>query len=185
MKYIIVDLEATCWKKREKGQKNEIIEIGAVAIDESGNELGEFAEFIKPKLNPVLSDFCKELTSISQSEIDAAQSFPEVLKSFQDWIEMESPAYFLCSWGFYDKSQFEKDCKLHGLDTQWLERHISVKHQYAKIKALPKACGMARALSLEGMKLEGTHHRGIDDARNLSRIFKKYLRDWDFSMKQS
>ncbi|MEM8890039.1 MAG: 3'-5' exonuclease, partial [Bacteroidota bacterium] len=83
MKYIIVDLEATCWKKREKGQINEIIEIGAVAIDEAGNELGEFAEFIKPKLNPILSDFCKELTSISQSEIDAAQSFPEVLKAFQ------------------------------------------------------------------------------------------------------
>ncbi|MEM8890688.1 MAG: 3'-5' exonuclease [Bacteroidota bacterium] len=122
---------------------------------------------------------------MSQAEIDAAQSFPTVIKAFQDWIDIEKEPYFLCSWGFYDKSQFGKDCKLHELDTYWLERHISVKHQYAEINALRKPCGMARALSLEGLELEGTHHRGIDDARNISRIFRKYLSDWDFSMKQN
>ncbi|MEO1217369.1 MAG: 3'-5' exonuclease [Bacteroidota bacterium] len=183
MNYIIVDLEATCWKKKEKGQTNEIIEIGAVSINEQGEVLGEFAEFIKPKLNPILSDFCLELTSISQAAIDTAQTFPEVIKDFQDWIGVNQREYFLCSWGFYDKRQFSKDCQLHEIDTNWLEAHISVKHQYAKIKALSKPCGMARALNLEELVLEGTHHRGIDDARNISRIFRKYLSDWDFSMK--
>lgn len=185
MKYIILDLEASCWKKKEKGQINEIIEIGAIAINEEGEKLGEFAEFIKPKVHPILSDFCKELTSITQAEIDSAKNFPEVIASFWEWIGLNENSYFLCSWGFYDKTQFGKDCKLHELDRSWLEPHISVKHQYAKIKALHKACGMARALDLEGMKLEGRHHRGIDDARNISRIFIKYLTDWDFSMKQS
>ncbi|WP_255512454.1 hypothetical protein [Flagellimonas sp. S3867] len=34
---------------------------------------------------------------------------------------------------------------------------------------------MRRALNREGLNLEGTHHRGIDDARNISKIFKAYF----------
>jgi len=47
MKYIIVDLEATCWQKKE-GRQNEIIEIGAVCIDEAGNSISEFNQLITP-----------------------------------------------------------------------------------------------------------------------------------------
>lgn len=31
---------------------------------------------------------------------------------------------------------------------------------------------MAQALQYLGMELQGTHHRGIDDARNIATIFK-------------
>lgn len=33
-----------------------------------------------------------------------------------------------------------------------------------------KSCGMARALEIAGLPLEGTHHRGADDARNIARL---------------
>lgn len=179
MNYIILDLEATCWKDRNNGKPNEIIEIGALKIDENGKTLSEFSRFVKPKLNPILSDFCMELTTISQSEIDSAKCFPEVLKDFHSWIGLDKP-YFLCSWGFYDKKQFKLDCQLHGLETDWLKNHISVKHQFAKIKQLTKPVGMATALKIEGIPLEGTHHRGIDDARNIAKIFVKNLQQWKF-----
>ncbi len=32
MKYIIVDLEATCWENKDSKNKNEIIEIGLYAL---------------------------------------------------------------------------------------------------------------------------------------------------------
>lgn len=178
MKYIVLDLEATCWEKKPKGMQNEIIEIGALAINEQGEILGEFAEFIRPRLHPELSPFCTQLTSITQAEVDAAQSFPQVIQAFWDWINIEEETYWLGSWGYYDRKQFEKDCILHELDTQWLEPHLSIKHQYQKIKALRKPVGMARALQLEGLDLVGTHHRGIDDARNISKIFLQYLGQW-------
>jgi len=34
---------------------------------------------------------------------------------------------------------------------------------------------MGGALKMEGIKLEGTHHRGIDDATNIAKIFRKYI----------
>ena len=178
MKYIILDLEATCWKNRKNGKANEIIEIGAVKVDESGEAIGEFCEFVKPLLNPHLSDFCKELTTIDQATIDQASQFPEVIQQFQQWIDLADP-YVLCSWGFYDKKQLKADCELHKLDTAWLAPHISVKHQYAKLKHLKKPVGMPTALKKEGLPLEGTHHRGIDDARNIAKIFRTQLEKWE------
>ena len=178
--YIIVDLEATCWEG-DKSQRNEIIEIGAVCIRHADGELtsaGEFCEFVKPMLNPTLSDFCTQLTSITQSQVDSADPFPVVLKQFLNWINHFSGDYLIGSWGHYDRVQFMRDCDLHQLDDNWVYSHISLKHQYAQIKHHKRPVGMKRALKNEALSLEGTHHRGIDDARNLSKIFKRYFQHW-------
>jgi 3'-5' exoribonuclease 1 len=177
MNYIIVDLEATCWEGRE-ANKNETIEIGAVLVNEKKQIISEFEQFVKPLMNPILSDFCKDLTSISQPQVDDAPLFPEAIQRFQSWIQTNSEPFLLCSWGFYDQKQLERDCLLHGLETNWLKSHISLKHQYANIKSLRRALGMKNALLNEKMALAGTHHRGIDDARNITQIFLKYFDDW-------
>lgn len=178
MNYIILDLEATCWKNRSLKKQNEIIEIGALKINKDGVILNEFCAFVKPKLNPILSDFCKELTTITQEEVDIAETYEIVIEKFKNWISLDEE-YILCSWGFYDKNQFLKDCELHKLDDNWLINHISLKHQYAEIKNLKRPIGMVNALKKEKIKLEGTHHRGIDDARNITKIFKANFGKWD------
>src|SRR5437588_596043 len=118
MNYIIFDLEATCWEGRDQRQ-NETIEIGALKINEKKEIISEFASFIKPLTHPVLSDFCKKLTSIKQEDVDKAPAFNEVIEKFKNWIEHDSSDYLLCSWGFYDKKQFESDCGNFGLDKSW------------------------------------------------------------------
>jgi len=180
MNYIVLDLEATCWQDRTNANQNEIIEIGAVKIDSGGTIISEFEEFIQPSLNPTLSDFCKKLTTIKQSDIDGADEFKKVILKFKNWINLDEP-YLLCSWGFYDKKQFIKDCQLHHLDSNWVEQHISLKHQYATFKKLKRPIGMGGALKNENIILEGTHHRGIDDARNITKIFIKNLNSWTFN----
>ena len=42
-----------------------------------------------------------------------------------------------------------------------------------------RRCGMTAALDLLGLPLAGTHHRGIDDARNIARIVQKTLPNVD------
>ncbi len=108
MNYIILDLEATCWRNRSLPNQSEIIEIGAVKINENKEIVGEFNAFIQPKLHPTLSDFCIELTTIKQADIDTACDFSMVINDFWNWVDLDSD-YLLCSWGFYDKSQFKKD----------------------------------------------------------------------------
>jgi 3'-5' exoribonuclease 1 len=177
MNYVIVDLEATCWEGRDSS-RNEIIEIGAVLVNEQQAILSEFEQFVKPLMNPILSEFCKNLTTIRQEPVDTAPYFYEAVERFKSWITSYGEEYLLCSWGYYDKMQFEQDCLLHGLETDWLKNHISLKHQYAEIKGLRRAIGMKNALIGEGLPLSGTHHRGIDDARNITQIFIRYFPDW-------
>ena len=177
MNYIIFDLEATCWEDKHI-HDSEIIEIGAVKINESHQIISEFNAFAKPVIHPDLSDFCTELTSIKQSDVDAVESFPEVINRFKSWIGVGEGDYLLCSWGFYDRKQLTTDSKLHKLNIDWLKKHISVKHQHQILSNLNRPVGLGHAIQFENMEFEGTAHRGIDDARNIAKIFIKYFGMW-------
>ncbi len=171
MNYIIVDLEATCWQKGTSPFKMEIIEIGAVKLDGKTLEItDEFSSFVNPVINPELSDFCKNLTSITQEQIDAAEDFTTVFSEFIEWAGTEE--YTLCSWGAYDRNQFRVDCRRHKIPfPEEFESHINIKKMFCELKNI-KPCGMKRALNIIGIPLRGTHHRGIDDARNIAMIAK-------------
>lgn len=78
--------------------------------------------------------------------------------------------FTLCTWGDYDLNQLRRDCQRHGLPLPpAFERHINLKQEFARVFRV-KPCGMARALEHAGLPLEGTYHRGADDARNIARV---------------
>ncbi|HQR09319.1 MAG TPA: 3'-5' exonuclease [Gemmatales bacterium] len=164
---IICDLEATCWNDGEHRHEMEIIEIGAVRIHQ-GAIIDQFSAFVRPVVHPKLSDFCKALTSITQYQVDEAQPFPMVFPQFIEWIG-HAPFVF-CSWGHYDVHQLQHDVAQHQLT--WpvkLDRHLNIKRCFALFRNV-QPCGMERALQLMKIPLEGTHHRGIDDAHNIARL---------------
>jgi inhibitor of KinA sporulation pathway (predicted exonuclease) len=174
MDYIIVDLEATCWEHGSDISEMEIIEIGAVRL--SGQELfvsAEFSRFVRPTQHPILSEFCKQLTSIPQERIDQANPFPFVFSEFLDWIGHGE--YTLCSWGNYDLRQFRAECDRHGIPfPSNFTNHINIKREFSRLHKT-KECGMKSALQLVGLPLHGVHHRGIDDARNIAILARLVL----------
>ena len=180
MNFIIYDLEATCWKGRPPGETQETIEIGAVHINSYGEELGSYNRFIRPMVNPILSPFCRELTSISQEDVNRAERFPTVIEEFQDWIGIFDEDYLLCSWGNFDKIMLERDCELHKLPAEWLDAHINLKKQYHAMKRLRRPFGLKKAVVKEGFEFTGIHHRGISDAENLAKVFTKYVDEWQY-----
>lgn len=167
MRYVVVDLEATCWENIRVPGRNEIIEIGAVELlSAEGPPSREFSRFVRPVAERELSEFCKELTSIKQKDVDGAETFDRVFPEFVDWIGEEP--FVLCSWGAYDLNQFRVDCARHGMAApSSFQRHVNLKTAFASAFGV-KSCGMARALEYAGLAMRGTHHRGIDDARNIA-----------------
>jgi 3'-5' exoribonuclease 1 len=158
----------------------EIIEIGAFRLNRYGEILGEFNRFVRPILNPYLSPFCQELTSIEQRDVDRAEFFPDVVEIFQDWALIFEEDYLLCSWGAFDKMQLIQDCRLHDLDYAWVEPHLNLKRQYQEINRLRRPRGLKRAVAMEGFDFTGIHHRAIDDAENLVKVFRNHLDVWRF-----
>jgi len=178
LRFIIYDLEATCWMGRPPGGINEIIEIGAVMVNPVGELMSDFSKFVKPHVNPKLSGFCKKLTSISQENVDYANKYPKVIEQFQDWIDIWDEDYLLCSWGAYDKVMLTDNCKLHKMEIDWLEHHTDLKQQYQNIKGEQKHTGLKNTIKKEGMEWTGVHHRAISDAENTAKIFIKYIDEW-------
>lgn len=173
--YLIIDLEATCWERGSPHYgENEIIEIGAVAVGDDYEVLGEIQRFIRPVRNPILSEFCKRLTSIEQSDVDTAQTFPDALRDFQNQVERISGQRLsdlvFCSWGDYDRKQLMKDCHYHKIAYPF-GVHRNLKREFARRHRI-RPMGISGALRILGIRFEGIHHRGIDDARNIARIFR-------------
>jgi len=172
MRYVIVDLEATCWMGRPNPQRMEIIEIGSVLLaSNTGPIQREFASFVRPLHEPTLSAFCMGLTGIQQPEIDRADDFAKVFPRFLDWIGPKP--YRLCSWSTFDLSQFKTDCARHGLSfPSEFSNHLNLKREFARLQGI-HPCGPKRALALSQLAAEGRSHRALDDARNIARIALK------------
>lgn len=178
VRYIVVDLEATCWETGQTPDRMEIIEIGAVSLPAATQPYdSEFQSFVRPVAEPQLSDFCRKLTTIDQASIDAAPTFSIVFNQFLSWMG-ETPMT-LCSWGAYDLEQFRTDCRRHGIAfPSQLGRHVNLKAEYSRLFHTKRA-GMAAALKQQKLTITGTHHRGIDDARNIARLANIILPKWE------
>ena len=179
--FLILDLEATCSNDGSiPSQEMEIIEIGAVMVNRSSWEIdSEYQQFIKPVIHPKLTDFCTQLTTITQQDVDTAPIFPEVIPQFKEWID-SYPDNIFCSWGNYDKKQFIQDCQFHNLAYPFGSEHRNIKKEFSLyLGDKKKRFGMAQALEYLGIELQGTHHRGIDDARNIAAIYK-YMNQNEF-----
>lgn len=170
-KYLVIDLEATCDRdNRLRRDQMEIIEIGGVLVNPNNLTIErEFQTFVRPIRNPILRPFCTELTSITQDQVDDAPLFPEAILQLRDFLEGERAVF--CSWGAYDRNQFRQDAQFHRVRLPFDDRkHINLKQEFAKALKLRRGMGLARALKRVGLPFEGSHHRGIDDARNIARL---------------
>ena len=180
MRFIIYDIEATCWEGRPPGMVQETIEIGAYEVNSFGEVGGAFSRLIQPVLHPQLSHFCRRLTNIDQADINRARDFPRVIGAFQDWIDTDGEPYVLAAWGNFDERQLRQDCALHRLEDYWLDHHINLKAQYRELRGLPKKRGLASAVRHEGFEWSGEQHRALDDAANTVQVFRKLLDMWRF-----
>lgn len=174
MQYVIVDLEASCWEAAWVRHRMETIEIGAVRLDDSLTMIDEFDSFVRPVVVPRLSSFCRELTSISQEQVDAADTFPKVFARFLTWLG-PGPRR-LVTWGAFDLGQFRLDCQRHDMvfPEHLTAGHLNLKTALGRWKDV-KRVSMMDALDLLGLPHVGRAHRGIDDARNIARIAQATL----------
>lgn len=179
-----VDLEATC---DEVGvhesprslvvvsNQMETIEIGLVVIDlESLEIVDEFQRFVRPQINPTLTDFCKRLTSIQQADVDGALTYQDVGEELRTFAARYPDAAW-ASWGDYDARQLERDAGfvacpslLSGL------QHFNVRKWHKGLyDDQPKS--LKQTVESLGLVWQGTYHRGIDDAKNVASIIKEML----------
>ncbi|MER8120454.1 3'-5' exonuclease [Streptomyces sp. NPDC094031] len=165
----VVDVEATCWAgSQPPGEVSEIIEIGLTVVDlDAGERLARHRILVKPARS-LVSEFCTELTGLTQHEVDQGVTFAEACRLLA--AEHHAGTRPWASWGDYDRHQFTRQCQAARTPYPFGRRHTNAKAVFTRAYGLRRRPGMAQALEIAGRRLEGRHHRGEDDAWNIAAL---------------
>lgn len=171
---LVIDIESTCWQNAPPpGQESEIIEIGICLFDVASAQRLEKDSILVKSDRSQVSEFCTQLTTLTQAQVDRGISFAAACSILKKKYLSKERVW--ASYGDYDRRQFERQCESFKISYPFGTTHLNVKSLFAIIHALPHEVGMDRALELLNLPLEGTHHRGGDDAWNIASILSKLL----------
>ena len=117
MNYIVLDLEwnqPTAGKNKEVKQLPfEIIEIGAVKLNDSFQMLDTFQSIVRPVVYPHLNRISQEITGFAPEEL---QGGPKFSKAFQNFIKWCGPEEFrFCTWGPLDLTELQRNMQHYGI----------------------------------------------------------------------
>ena len=135
MKHIVVDLEMNeiSRKYREKKAicKMEIIEIGAVLLDENYTEIGHFKTLVKPQFNEEIEPLFERITGITTKMVENAPVFEDGLKMFLSWCQSVNDDIQLYQWSDSDLIQITKEMCLKEVVLSEKEQHLLavMRHQ--------------------------------------------------------
>jgi inhibitor of KinA sporulation pathway (predicted exonuclease) len=175
--WLVIDLEATTEEGGWPVTDMEIIEIGASLVTADGRELDHFQRFVRPLRRPHLTTFCRQLTHITQANVDSAAPLAAVWPLFERWLAAHQPRLVgWASWGDYDRKQLLQDWQQHQLCSLLSDvPHLNLKQRFAKARQLQKPVSLNNALQLAGLTFNGQQHRALEDARNTARLLPLVL----------
>lgn len=181
MHYIVFDLEfnqdfSSLQNFDRKGSRYpfEIIQIGAVKLDENFHTIDTFNRYIKPSFYKQISSFITELTGITTNQLLLEETFSKVYKAYTEFIEGTDSIF--CVWGMADIKELFNNAAYHQLDNKLLPRmFINIQPYVSKHFNLPskKLLKLQDAVSMLHIPINHPFHHAFYDAYYTAEIFKK------------
>ena len=107
MEYVIFDLEWNgSYSAKVGGYINEIIEFGAVKLNENMEIIGQFSVLVRPDLTKKLSSKVKSLTSLTNEELKKGYPFQYAFSKFQKFAKN----CIVMTWSTSDIATLQSNC---------------------------------------------------------------------------
>ena len=177
MNYIVLDME---WNQPWPGSpsskkvlpvniRGEIIQIGAVRINEEQFVEDEFQIMIKPKYYRHLNRRVSKLTGIKEAKLrEEGVSFPEAIELFRRWCGEDS--VFL-TWGFDDIGILRENLRLFGLEEDWTERWFNAQMIFnAQTDGSTSQKALKTAMEMFSIEATRPAHDALGDAYHTALI---------------
>jgi len=175
---IVLDLETTdC-------DEHAVIEVGAVALSPTLEELGRFRSLVRPDF-PV-SDFVVGLTGHSRESLAEAPEWPLVGEQFERWVvEVTGKPpnrSRLVAWGnYFDVTALRSQYRRHGLGYPFSGTALDAKTVAVLWAGLSgrrtDSLSVKRAAEWMGLEPEGPYHQALTDAIVTARIFRRAVEE--------
>lgn len=154
---------------------NEIIEVGAVKLDENLNTVSTFSEIIKPVLSKKLRSRIKNLTNISNDDIKAGKPFATVIREFEKWVGDNS---VVLSWGDTDIRTLLTNikCFLNKEDISFIRKYADLQRYCQNFINMENVQQAGLSYAAECLQIDAEkfpHHRALDDSLLSAECFKK------------
>ena len=181
MRYIILDLEmnriADRYRMERQVCKMEVIEIGAVVLNEAYQEIGSFKTLVKPRYNDVIEKKYEKLTGISTRMVKDAPDFERALHMFFGWCESMEDHVEIYQWSNSDQRQIIKEMELKQISlTETEQKYFTVWNDFQKEfgdkLGLSNQVSLKNAVMYAGIKIDGYFHDALYDARNTATLFR-------------
>ncbi len=177
MQYIVIDLEWNgSYSKKAHGYFNEIIEVGAVKLNDTMQLLDEFRSAIKPVVSKKLSSIVTDLTNITAEELEDGTTFVGMMRQLSRWIGSEPSA--VLTWSTTDLLVLMENCRFfYGQqEIPFLKNYMDFQ-VYAQRRMgvdTSQQLGLARAGELLGIPEDDMSlHRALDDSKLTAAILQK------------
>lgn len=184
MFHIVIDLEmnpiSRSMKDIRKFLIDEVIEIGAVKLDENYKQISEFQCYVHPEFGQVKKHIT-DLTGITNEKLENQPDFTESFKKFWDWIGTWDMTLY--SWGPSDIKQLKHECayKIPGFDVKRMEKQWrDIQKDFDERLGLSNNLGLRHAIGAMDRNFEGTAHTALADASNTAAILALLQNEEEF-----
>ena len=174
--YVVFDLE---WNQgdapfvREDGKTLtfEIVEIGAVKLNENREKIGEFSRLIKPQVHTHMHRITGKLIHLSMEDLAKGDKFQDVAR---DFLEFCGEDVKFCTWGPLDLTELQRNLDFYGMPLL-SDRPIAF-YDVQKLYSLAYDDGKSRkaleaAVDEIRIPKDIPFHRALADAEYTAKIF--------------
>lgn len=159
--------------------KDEILEIGAVKVDENFNVIDKYRQIVKTSYNIVDKQVYK-LTDISNKEHESGIELVEALKDFENWLGISKDDGELCiiyTWSNSDYDQLYRECTRKEIETALLDPVVTKWSDLQRIfDILTEAdsnTGLHKAIEYIGIDIQGHEHDATYDSIHTAALANK------------
>lgn len=177
MYYVILDLEwNNTYNRKTRSFINEIIEIGAVLLDDDLHEVSRFSRLIRSQIGKKLRGSVKQLTHITNEDLDSGILYTKALSELRHWIGNRPNT--VITWGDGDIRVLIDNCRLlNGIEiVPFLSNYADLQRYFHMCFNTPPArqVGLSSAAQVLGIDDSAySHHRALDDSLLTADLFRK------------
>jgi inhibitor of KinA sporulation pathway (predicted exonuclease) len=180
-KYVVIDLEMCSVSKSIKRDifncRNELIQIGAVVVDESLKITDRFMTYVSPVFGTV-DAYIENLTGITKQDVRTAPKAKEALEMFFNWMPEDA---VMVSWSENDEYQIRKEAEAKGIVIEGMENRlvnwIDCQKTFAQKMNNERNYKLSEALILADIDYDEGEHDALVDAKNTAQLFIKMERE--------
>ena len=190
MNYIILDLE---WNQSSTGKEEvtkvlpfEIVEIGAIKLNNKREMVSEFSELVKPQVYHEMHHFTSKLIHLQMDQLEQGCFFPEVAERFLDWCGED---YTFCTWGPLDLTELQRNIRYYGMKplADGPFKFLDVQKLFS-IAYEDKKSRRTLEYAIDSLKIEKDipFHRAFSDAYYTAKVLalmeEEVLRNYSFDV---